>query len=90
MNIIPCLWVFNAKADGNGEVEEYKARLVACGSRQHAGHDFTEDILIIISSLRELFVTAAAKRLYLGQLDAVTAYLNAEIPGRGTWSRSAL
>ena len=34
-------WVFRTKTDADGNVERYKARMVACGNEQSFGKNYT-------------------------------------------------
>lgn len=42
MKVIPCHWVYALKTDSDGQVNRYKARLVADGNRQILGLDVNE------------------------------------------------
>lgn len=41
-NIVGCRWVYQIKSDANGQVERYKARLVANGFSQQEGVNFLD------------------------------------------------
>ena len=42
VNIVGCRWTFQIKRDSLGQIDKYKARLVAQGFSQVAGLDFNE------------------------------------------------
>ena len=42
VNVIGCRWTFRVKRDNLGQIDKYKARLVAQGFSQVAGLDFSE------------------------------------------------
>jgi histone deacetylase 1/2 len=41
MKVISCRWVYRVKEDEEGEVSDYKSRLVARGFEQKFGNNFT-------------------------------------------------
>ena len=73
-----CKWVFKVKTNEEGEVERYKARLVAQGFSQVKGADYDETFCPVVchESLRMLIATAVQRGLQLHQMDVTTAFLN--------------
>ncbi|RVW29067.1 Retrovirus-related Pol polyprotein from transposon TNT 1-94 [Vitis vinifera] len=78
---IGCKWIFKTKHDSKGNVERYKAMLVAKGYTQKEGIDYKEtfshvsnkDSLIIVMALVAHF------DLELHQMDIKTAFLNGDL-----------
>lgn len=50
MNIIGCRWVFTIKYKPNGEIDRYKARIVAKGYHQQPGIDYTDTFRPVIKA----------------------------------------
>ena len=46
--VIGCKWVFKTKLDAEGQIEHYKARLVAQGFSQIPGIDFDETFVSVM------------------------------------------
>lgn len=80
-NVITNRWVFKKKLKANGQVDKYKARLVARGCGQQAGIDYTETFSPVVkfSSVRAIFSVAAAKNLEVHQFDVKTAFLHGDL-----------
>ncbi|KAG8488952.1 hypothetical protein CXB51_016966 [Gossypium anomalum] len=78
---IGCKWIFKTKKDANGNVERYKARLIAKGYTQKEGIDFTETFSPVSSkdSFRIIMALVAHFDLELHQMDVKTAFLNGDI-----------
>ncbi|CAI7787450.1 unnamed protein product [Closterium sp. NIES-53] len=70
-------WVFKKKLGPNGEVERYKARLVAQGYTQKEGLHYNDTFALVTKSatLRTLLALAGALDLEVEQLDVKTAFL---------------
>ena len=74
-------WVFRTKKDAHGEVERYKARLVAQGFSQKYGQDYDETFSPVarFESIRMVIALAVQFGLKLHQMDVTTAFLNGEL-----------
>ena len=80
-NIVSNKWVFKIKRLPNGQVDRYKARLVARGFSQQYGIDYEETFAPVVrmESLRILLAIAPVEDLEIHQMDVVTAYLAGEL-----------
>ncbi len=80
-NIVSNKWVFKVKRLPNGQIDRYKARLVARGFSQRYGVDYLETFAPVVrmESLRILLAVGAAEDLEIHQMDAITAYLAGEL-----------
>lgn len=78
---IKCKWVFKIKRRTSGEIERYKARLVACGYSQKAGIDYQETFspVVRLDSVRVLLALVAKYDLELMHFDVKTAFLNGHL-----------
>ena len=74
-------WVFTVKRDKLGNIEKYKARLVARGYKQREGIDYRETFAPVarIESIRLLLAICALKRYDLAQFDVSSAFLHGTI-----------
>lgn len=79
--IVKCKWVFKRKFDKNGQVERYKARLVARGYTQVEGIDYKETFCPVIKSksIRTLLAFSVEQDWQVHQLDITAAYLNGKL-----------
>lgn len=75
-------WVFKTKKDVAGNIVKYKARLVGKGYAQQKGENYDETFAPVIkhSSLRYIFALAAKHNFIIEQMDAITAFLQGELP----------
>jgi hypothetical protein len=69
------------KCDSNGNIERFKAPLVAKGFTQREGIDYTETFSPVSykDSLRIIMVLVAHYNLELHQMDIKTAFLNGDL-----------
>ncbi|KAK9089019.1 hypothetical protein Scep_028101 [Stephania cephalantha] len=78
---VGCKWVFKTKRDSHGNIERYKARLVAIGYNQKDGIDYKETFSPVSKkdSLRIIMALVAHYNLELHQMDVKTAFLNGDL-----------
>jgi Reverse transcriptase (RNA-dependent DNA polymerase) len=78
---IGCKWIFKTKNDSEGNVERYKARLVAKRFTQKESIDFTKTFSSVSTknSFRIIMNLVAHFDLELHQMDVKTAFLNCDI-----------
>jgi hypothetical protein len=81
VNVIGVKWVYDVKVNADGEVERYKARLVARGFGQKEGIDFNETFAptMHIKTARTLFAIAAREGIEVRTYDVSTAFLHAPL-----------
>ena len=79
--VIGSKWVFKTKRNVDGNVERYKARLVAQGFSQKYGQDYDETFSPVVrfESLRMIIALSVQHSLKLHQMDVTTAFLNGEL-----------
>eukprot|EP00253_Pinus_taeda_P026433 PITA_26433 len=78
---IGCKWVFKTKKDSLGNIERYKARLIAKGFTQKEGIDYTETFSHVSKkdSLRVIMALVAHFDLELQQMDVKMDFLNGDV-----------
>jgi hypothetical protein len=71
-------WVYKTKLNADGEVEKYKARLVAQGFSQQPGIDYNETFAPVarIDTVRMVLTIAAQKRWIMHQMEVKSSFLN--------------
>ena len=78
---ITCKWVFKVKHDENGKIDRFKGRLVAKGFLQKYGIEFDETFSPVVrfTSIRALLAFAVSRKMFIHQMDVVTAFLNGKL-----------
>ncbi|KAM2503789.1 hypothetical protein PS1_037777 [Malus domestica] len=71
-------WVYKTKKNANGEVERYKARLMANGYSQRVGIDYDEVFAPVarLETIRLLISLAAQNKWKIQQMDVKSVFLN--------------
>ena len=79
--VIGSKWVFKTKRNVDGNVERYKARLVAHRFSQKYGQDYDETFSPVVrfESLGMIIALSVQHSLKLHQMDVTTAFLNGEL-----------
>jgi len=80
-NIVSAKWIFRIKRKANGEIDKYKARLVACRFTQIYGIDYysTYSPVAKMASIRLILALAARQDWEIESFDFNGAYLNGEL-----------
>ena len=75
---VTCKWVYKVKRDKNGEIDRFKARLVARGFTQKKGIDYEETFSPTpkFTTIRLVIAIAVRQGMALTQMDFTTAFLN--------------
>lgn len=78
---ISCKWVFKLKYKSNGDVDKYKARLVARGFAQEKGFDYNETYspTAKLTTFRVLLSIANHFGYHMHQMDVKCAFLNGQL-----------
>jgi hypothetical protein len=85
---VSCKWVFKIKQGANGEVECYKARLVARGFTQTYKLDYNKTFATFakFTSICCILALVALEDMEIHQMDVKTTFLNVSLKRRFTWS----
>ena len=78
---VNCKWVYKTKRDVDGNIDSYKARLVAQGYSQIEGVDYDQTFAPVarFESVRTLLSVAVQFNLKLHQMDVQNAFLNGKL-----------
>lgn len=81
VKVLNCKWVFRLKRNQDGSINKYKARLVVRGDQQREGIDFDEVFAPVarMETIRIFLATSVAKKMYIHQLDVITAYVQGDL-----------
>ena len=88
-NIVGSHWTFRVKRDNLGNINKFKARVVAQGFSQIPSVDFTETYspTICLTSIRFILAYACQNDLELKQVDIKGAYLNGRLDDDDVYMR---
>jgi len=80
-HIVGCKWIFKRKLGPNGQVERYKACLVAQGFFQVKGIDYNETYAPVTrhGTIQTLLALAARHQWHIHQMDAKAVFLNGDL-----------
>lgn len=79
--VLDCKWVLNRKYDGDGNLDKYKARVVAKGFSQRPGFDYSETFAPTFrqASMRLICALAAEEDLHMRSIDITAAFTNGDL-----------
>jgi len=80
-HVVGCKWIFKRKLGPDGQVERYKACLVAQGFSQVEGIDYNKTYAPVTrhGTIRTLLALAARHQWHIHQMDAKAAFLNGNL-----------
>ena len=80
-NVVNCKWVFKIKKNAAGEIDKYKARLVARGFTQQYGVDYDETYAPIarLASLRLILAIMSRQDWDIDVFDFHSTFLNGKL-----------
>lgn len=80
-NTVGSKWIYKIKYKSNGEVERFKASLVAKGYSQREGLDYHDTFSIVakIVAVRSVIALAASRGWNLLQMDVYNVFLQGDI-----------
>lgn len=78
---VACKWVFKIKYKANGEIDKYKARVVAKGYSQRIGFDYNDTYAPVakLTTLRIILSIANHFDMEIHQMDVKCAFLNGDL-----------
>ncbi|XP_061476560.1 uncharacterized protein LOC133381448, partial [Rhineura floridana] len=78
---IGCKWIFKRKRSSTGQIQRYRARLVAKGFTQQFGTDYDTVFAPVVKheSIRVLLKIAAIENMHVSHYDIGTAFLHGEL-----------
>ena len=79
--VVKSKWVLRIKTNERGEIEKYKARVVAKGFSQVEGVDYDQTLspTVRFERIRQLVAMGISKGLHMHQMDVTTAFLYAPL-----------
>jgi hypothetical protein len=77
--ILGYIWVFTYKTDKHGTLQRYEAKLVVCSNQQEPDNLPTKATTLAATSFRTLMAIVAKFDLETIQLDAINAFVNANL-----------
>lgn len=79
--VIDNRWTYKLKINSDGNIQRFKARLVARGFKQTAGVEYHETFSPVarFDSIRTILSITASNKMYLQQFDVKTAFLHGEL-----------
>ncbi|XP_020675353.1 uncharacterized protein LOC110094454 [Dendrobium catenatum] len=80
--VLGCKWAYKIKLLPSGQVERYKARLVALGYNQQFGINYTETFSLVakMPTIRLLLTLSLNQQWLMYQLDIFNAFLHGDLP----------
>ena len=80
-NCIGVKWIYKTKLNVDGDVEKYKARLVAQGFSQQPGIDYNKIFAPVarLDTVRMVLAIATHNQWYVHQMDLMSAFFNGSL-----------